>query len=199
MARRWYALELLARARAYYDAPDSRLAGEAGRAWRTFFASGAAWMAMALTLLRHQCPPGLDRSFNILGTIKYGLASGGALLCVAAAWWWENYWLLLLVPLVFYAIEARMVFLFPLALDGSPTPFRDANRLTSRAGGTIAVMSVVMPLAGVMLGGGFLGRGFVRCWCLGCLAVCLWYEDLRLARANPHPALAQEVSESLPC
>jgi hypothetical protein len=25
-----------------------------------------------------------------------------------------------------------------------------------------------------------VGRGFVRCWCLGCLAVCLWYEDLRL-------------------
>src|SRR5205823_3911054 len=27
---------------------------------------------------------------------------------------------------------------------------------------------------------GIVGRGFVRCWCLGCLAVCLWYEDLRL-------------------
>lgn len=199
MARKWYALDLLARARAHYDAPDSRLSGEAGRAWRTFFASGAAWMAMALTLLRNQSPPGLDRSFNLLGIIKYGLASVGALLCAAAAWWWASPWLLVLVPLVFYAIEARMVFLFPLALDGSRTPFRDANRLTSRAGGTMAVMAVVMPLAAVMLFGGFLGRGFVRCWCLGCLAVCLWYEDLRQAQPLEAVPAATPVSESLPC
>src|SRR5262249_37135522 len=26
--------------------------------------------------------------------------------------------------------------------------------------------------------GGLAGRGFLRSWCLGCLAVCLWYEDL---------------------
>jgi predicted MPP superfamily phosphohydrolase len=35
-----------------------------------------------------------------------------------------------------------------------------------------------------MLFGGLVGRGFLRCWCLGCLAVCLWYEDLR----SPPPA-----------
>ena len=46
-------------------------------------------------------------------------------------------------------------------------------------------MATVMPLAAVMLAGGFLGRGFVRSWCLGCLAVCLWYEHLRLEGPPP--------------
>ncbi len=35
-----------------------------------------------------------------------------------------------------------------------------------------------MPLACTMLFGGLAGRGFLRSWCLGCLAVCIWYEGL---------------------
>jgi hypothetical protein len=91
------------------------------------------------------------------------------------------------VPLaaaIFYAVEAQMVFLFHLALDGSARPFADARCWTRRAGGTVAVMRVVVPLACTMLFGGLAGRGFLRSWCLGCLAVCLWYEDLR---NNPPP------------
>ena len=42
-------------------------------------------------------------------------------------------------------------------------------------------MRVVLALAFTMLFGGLVGRGFLRSWCLGCLAVCLWYEDLRNA------------------
>jgi hypothetical protein len=79
----------------------------------------------------------------------------------------------------FYAVEAQMVFLFPLALDRHPRVFRQSRRWTTRAGGTCSVMRVVIPLAATMIGGGFVGRGFVRSWSLGCLAVCIWYEDLR--------------------
>jgi predicted MPP superfamily phosphohydrolase len=118
-------------------------------------------------------------NYERLGLIKYGLAGGAALLCVIAACAWGLWWLVPLAAVVFYAVEAQMVFLFPLALDGSARPFRDAWRWTRRAGGTDAVMRVVLPLACVMLFGGLAGRGFLRCWCLGCLAVCLWYEDLR--------------------
>jgi predicted MPP superfamily phosphohydrolase len=39
-------------------------------------------------------------------------------------------------------------------------------------------MRVVLPLACTMLFGGLAGRGFLRSWCLGCLAICIWYEDL---------------------
>ncbi len=115
-----------------------------------------------------------------MGLIKYGLAAAAALLWAGVAWALGLSWLAPVAVLVFYAIEAQMVFLFPLALDGSARPFRTAQARTRRAGGTSAVLRVVLPLAGVMLLGGMVGRGLVRCWCLGCLAVCLWYEDLRL-------------------
>jgi predicted MPP superfamily phosphohydrolase len=136
-------------------------------------------MRLALETLRGRpCPP-TALHYQRLGLIKYGLAGGVALLSAVAACALQVPWLVPLAVVTFYAVEAQMVFLFPLALDGSDRPFRAARQWTRRAGGTIAVMWVVLPLACVMLFGGLAGRGFVRCWCLGCLAVCLWYEDLR--------------------
>ncbi|AKG24470.1 hypothetical protein IJ00_05565 [Calothrix sp. 336/3] len=76
-----------------------------------------------------------------------------------------------------------MVFLFPIAIDGYPHPFRESRKLTKKAGGTLAAMKVVMVLAAVMIFGGFCGQGFIRSWCLGCLAVVLWYEKLQQVAA----------------
>jgi predicted MPP superfamily phosphohydrolase len=136
-------------------------------------------MRLALESVRGRpCPPAAF-NYQRLGLIKYSLASGVALLWAVAAIVCHVQWLAPLAAVAFYAVEAQMVFLFPLALDGSARPFADARRWTRRAGGTVAVLRVVVPLAGVMLLGGLVGRGFVRCWCLGCLAVCLWYDDLR--------------------
>ncbi len=137
-------------------------------------------MEQALETIRER-PRGTTapRNYHLLGLGKYALAGGTALLWVLAAsvmGWPELAWLAIAV---FYAVEAQFVFLFPLALDGSPAPFREARRWTVRAGGTWQVMRVVLPLVATMLGGGFFGRGFTRSWCLGCLAVCIWYEDLR--------------------
>jgi uncharacterized protein len=137
-------------------------------------------MRLALKIVRsHPCSP-RETTYGRLGLIKYGLATGAAILWVGMVWSLGMPMLTPLAVVVFYSVEAQMVFLFPLALDGSVTPFRTARAWTRRAGGTLAVMRVVLPIAGIMLLGGFVGRGFVRCWCLGCLAVCLWYEDLRL-------------------
>jgi predicted phosphodiesterase len=111
--------------------------------------------------------------------VKYTFAGVVAALPVVAALGFGWHWLALLSIPGFYAIEAQMVFLFPLALDGATRPLASSRAWTVRAGGTVAVMCVVLPLALTMLGGGFVGRGFVRSWCLGCLAVCVWYEDLR--------------------
>ena len=74
-----------------------------------------------------------------------------------------------------------MVFLFPLALDGYSSLFRESRRWTIKAGGTVRVMLIVMRLALVMLFGGFLGGGFLRSWALGCLSVVLWYEQVKHA------------------
>lgn len=141
-------------------------------------------MRLGLETLRgRSCPPSAF-NYQRLGLIKYGFASGAALLWAAAAFAVHLPWLAPLAIVAFYAVEAQMVFLFPLALDGDARPFAAARRWTRRAGGTLTVMRVVLPLACTMFLGGLIGRGFLRCWCLGCLAVCLWYEDLR---KNPPP------------
>jgi predicted MPP superfamily phosphohydrolase len=136
-------------------------------------------MRLALEALRGRpCPPAA-LNFQRLGLLKYGLAGGVALLWAVAACAARLPWLVPLAAVAFYAVEAQMVFLFPVALDGSGAPFADARCWARRAGGTVPVMRVVVPLACFMLFGGLAGRGFLRSWCLGCLAVCLWYEDVR--------------------
>jgi len=170
--------ELLRQAAEVFAAPGG-LAESARLAWRSGFRSGGSWMGQALESLRGSPLPGPAHDLNVLGLLKYGLACGGALFWVLLAFWLSFPLLAVLAVLVFYVIEAQMVFLFPLALDGETRPFLAARRWTRHAGGTFAVMAVVLPLAGTMLFGGFLGQGFVRSWCLGCLAVCLWYERLR--------------------
>jgi hypothetical protein len=172
--------KLLAQARMLYDDPQlpfARAATQEG--WRTGFASGAEWMRLVMTHIRGANIPVVQAPYNTLGLFKYGLASLCALgymtLTIWADWW-------LLLPgfiLVFYAIEAQMVFLFPLVIDGCPQPLAESLAWTRRGGGTLRVMSTVMPVAAVMLLGGFVGGGFIRSWSLGCLAIVLWYEDLR--------------------
>ena len=48
-----------------------------------------------------------------------------------------------------------------------------------------------MQLAAVMLLGGCIGRGFVRSWCVGCLAICIWYEDLLALPESPRAGAAR--------
>jgi hypothetical protein len=184
MARPIGASDLLARAAARYDAPGSRLPLHAREAWRRGFAGGASWMALALGELRGRAPLSAPRGGNALGLIKYGaaaLAAGAASAIAIAAFAWP---LAAVGVVVFYAVEAQMVFAFPLAADGSAHPLREAPGWTRRAGGTLQVMRVVARLACGMLFSGFVGRGFVRSWCLGCLAVVLWYEALRAGTAG---------------
>jgi hypothetical protein len=166
------ARDLLTRAAEQYDDPGSPLRAAAAGAAVGGFASGAQWMRLALEILRDRpCPP-TAFNYQLLGLIKYGLAAGVALMWAVATYAWHALWLVPLAAVVFYAVEAQMVFLFPLALDGSARPFVAARRWTRLAGGTVAVMRVVIPLACTMLFGGLAGYGFLRSWCLGCLAVC---------------------------
>jgi hypothetical protein len=181
MSERARARLLLRRARDIYDHPDCPLALQSRDAWQGLFASGGEWMRLALAELRGEWLPPRPIRFNALGLLKYGLACAAALPFAAAALALQVWPLLILCVPAFYAVEAQMVFLFPLMLDGAARPFREARRWTVRAGGTLAVMTVVLPIAALMLCGGFARQGFVRSWCIGCLAVCIWYEDLRTA------------------
>src|SRR5262245_29941314 len=145
MPERVRAGDLLRRARALYDSPSCDLAEAACGAWGGGFASGGRWMARALGRLRGGAPPDVPRGMNALGLVKYGLAGAAALACVGLACLMGCWPLLVLSIPAFYTVEAQMVFLFPLALDGSERLFREARRRTARAGGTLVVMGVVLP------------------------------------------------------
>jgi hypothetical protein len=181
------ARKLLAQARGVFDDDANTLARDATRAWRTGFASGGRWMWRAMECLRRESLSGPSCNLNLLGIVKYGLASFVASWPVAAAVAFRQPWIAVLAVPAFYAVEVQMVFLFPLALGGGRRPLRESLRWTRRAGGTLRVMWVVVQLAATMLLGGFVGRGFVRSWCLGCLAVCVWIERLRIESAITTP------------
>lgn len=177
---------LLAQAARLYDQPGSGLqAASRAAAWGGFGA-GADWMRCALGRVRGKQPMGRAR-FGLLGLGKYtlcGLPFLLALLTLGVCWDLT----LPAVPaaiLVFYAVEARLVFVFPLALDGEATPFLASHRLLGRTLPSGRVLARVTWIAASMLLGGFLGRGVVRSWCIGCLAVVLWYEEARSATVVP--------------
>ena len=174
---------LLARARTLYDDARLPVADRAQHdAWRRGFASAAEWLRAALAHVRGAPLAPTRHDVQWLGVVKYALCGAAAAPWLVAAVATRAWWLVTGAVLAFYAVEAQMVFLLPLALDGEhPRLLRESRRWTVRAGGTLAVMQTVIPLAAVMLFGGVVGRGFVRSWCLGCLAVVVWYEELRRA------------------
>lgn len=179
MAHRTSAGDLIGRACERFDCATNGLAAAASGAWRGGFAAGGHWMWLALSDLRGAALPTIACNCNRLGVVKYALAIFAASVPIGLAVVLRQPCVAIAAVPVFYAVEVQFVFLFPLALDGCATPFRTSLRWTRLAGGTVAAMRVVLSLAIVMLFGGFVGRGFVRSWCLGCLAVCIWYEDVR--------------------
>lgn len=189
------AFALLSAARRLYDDPALPLEQAASSSWQTGFASGAKWMSLALSVLRnrpasHQPKFRNYQPFQWLGLQKYSLALMGACLATGLGLvLLPSLWSLLSFGVggfVFYAIEVQMVFLFPLALDGEASLWKTSRCWTRKAGGTWAAMRVVLPLAVVMMMGGLVGQGFRRSWCLGCLSVVLWYEEIRQQDALSH-------------
>ena len=85
-------------------------------------------MQLALETVRGRPCVRTALNYQRLGLIKYGLAVASALAVALAACVCRAAWLAPLAALAFYAVEAQMVFLFPLALDGSDRPFRAAAR-----------------------------------------------------------------------
>jgi hypothetical protein len=130
--------DLLTRARLIYDDPDLPLAAMAAReGWRSGFVSGAAWMRLAMSHVRGVEIPRTNAPFQFLGTVKYGLCSLVALIYLLIVRSMHWYPLAIGVVIVFYAVEAQMVFLFPLAIDGFPNLFRESRRWMVKAGGTL--------------------------------------------------------------
>lgn len=115
------------------------------------------------------------------GLIKYGVCSSLALFAGILASLAHPIAGMLVAPIVFYAVEAQSVFLFPEALLSQRAPWASSRRLTVSAGGTLRVMCQVLPLAVGMLTAGCLRAGWVRGWCTGCLAVLIWHRQVKLS------------------
>lgn len=174
---------LLAEAARLYDEPGNGLQEGSSAAARAGFAGGAEWMRRALGLVRGRVPAG-KADFGRLGVGKYACAGLAALLVLGALWRLP----LIALPaaiVTFYSFEARLLFVFPLALDGDRSPFIASHQLVARTLRPGVAAARVICIAFLMLFGGLAGRGFVRSWCLGCLAVVLWYEDSRRAAGDP--------------
>ena len=148
MAEKVRAWELLRCARAMYDAPSCPLGSLAGSAWRGGFTSAGRWMQHAQSHLRNLPPTSPIGGLNALGAVKYGLAGAAALLVALTAVLLKVWPLLLVCTPAFYAVEAQMVFLFPLVLDGSNVPgivfTLDTSNVTQSAADSITVSSAIV-------------------------------------------------------
>ena len=195
MANAVSATELLREAGQVFDRNEA-LSRAAAAAWRRGFHSGGEWMMTALTTIRGERIPARSIPFHRLGITKYTAAVIPTFAIVVFSLFVNKPWFVLAAVPAFYLVESQMVFLFPLAIDGRQRLLAESWRMTVRAGGTFAAMKVVLPIAAMMVAGGFLGRGFMRSWCVGCLAVVIWYERVRTD--NKARTKLLEVGASLP-
>lgn len=177
MADRPTARGLIRHALALYDA-DPAVEARARTAARSGFAGG-------LDFLRAQAGTRAGTSNgHRLGFAKYGACIAFALVVASGTAWAlpNGVHLTHTAPVVssafvlaFYALESRLVFVFPAAAHGEARPFALSWLLTRGEN----ALGIVLPIASWMLFGPLIGQGFVRAWATGCLAVSLWYRDVR--------------------
>ncbi len=143
------------------------------------FGDGGAWMALALSAVRNRRVAPKESRFLALGLRKYGLcllAAGSAAAVSSRA---GTACAVAFGLLAFYAVEARRVFDFPAAIDYGRRARTAARALHRRAGGTITILTRVVPIAAFMLLGWLANGRPRRNFVVGCMAVILWYESLR--------------------
>lgn len=141
------------------------------------FGGGARWMHQAMRIVGWSLPPFADETAHtIRGLAKYLTcilaAAVGVGACLGSGFWWVAP---LLGGFLFYMVEAQMVFLFPVVLAGSRSPWCRSYALTLAAGGTWQVMRTVMPIAFRMMTGFVRPDGSVGTWCRGCLSIVIWH------------------------
>lgn len=160
------------------------------------FGSGGAWMVHALSVVRDRPITLRERRFQAIGLRKYArcLLAGAA--AAAAAWTGGTLCAIAFGLLAFYAVEARYVFDFPAAIDYGARARLASNALFRRAGGTLTVLSRVLPIAAFMLWGGIARARPRWSFAVGGLAIVLWYESLR-KRDDSTPCVG-EIGASAP-
>lgn len=135
-------------------------------------------------------------AFARLGTTKYAKCAAAAVGAFLATAPWGIACALAATVLAFYAVEARSVFVFPAAIEFGRRGPAAARALHRRAGGTITVMTRVLPIAAFMVFGWIANGRPRRNFAVGCLAVVLWSESLR--RREPSTPCVLELGATAP-
>lgn len=168
------ARELLAEARAIYDRDEDLLR----------IPLGARWMRHALEIERGPFAGGATPArVARLVALKYALCTAAALVPIGLALASGHAWWALGAPAAFYLVECPLVFVVPAALIGAERPFRASRERVRAAGGVTRALPAVLLIALEMVTGSLFGRGVRRSWCVGCLAVVVWF-----ARGSPAPS-----------
>lgn len=137
-----------------------------------------------------------DPRFVALGIRKYGLCllAGGSAAAISSTA--GTACSIGVGLLAFYALEARHVFDFPATIDYGRRARTASRALHRRAGGTLTILTRVLPIAAFMLFGWLANGRPRRNFAVGCLAVILWYESLR-RREDTTPCVL-ELGSSAP-
>lgn len=139
------------------------------------------WMRLALETLRGRaCPPLAPVAAAALSQ-KYlaSIAAGSLVYALARRVGAPRVSALGLGALGFYAVEVQGVFAVACALDGSTRPLEDSRARLAAQGGTLGGLTRVLPIAAHMLTPFLRGETLLRAWCTGCVAVLVWYDEVR--------------------
>ena len=150
--------------------------GAFGSVPANMFSDGGKWMHEQMQIIRSRRWK-LDEkiSFSFFGSLKYILSTLFFLAMIIMSIKVSLY-LLPLAIIAFYLAEVHFLFLFPLLIDGSPSPVISSFRLTYKAGIIRSLINVI-PIAFFMLIGILNFREPFRNWYTGCMAILFWYED----------------------
>ncbi|MEZ4813802.1 MAG: hypothetical protein R3A80_01160 [Bdellovibrionota bacterium] len=143
------------------------------------FHKGAKWMHKALEQHRGGAFEFPNHSYNFLGCLKYFCSSLILVLFLAFGLFF-SYWPLIALSIpAFYIVEVQLIFLFPVAIDGSKRPLQDAWKLRRKSTSLIEILPITMLIAAHMLSAVFMPQKAIYRWCTGCLAILLIYEGTR--------------------
>ena len=155
----------------------------------TGFGKGGLWMSEALGVMRSRPSAPKEPKLAPLGYRKYGVCGLAGLLVGALAIPLGVPSVLMLGLAGFYVAEAHQAFTFPASIDYGRRGPKAARVLFHRAGGSISILTIIIPIAALMLLGWVINGRFRRNWFLGCTAILAWYEDVRLRRDHYAPLL----------
>lgn len=172
--------ELISRAEEHYSMHSENM--DIGFSFR-IFSRGANWMHCRMNEMGQnrmtEFPKETD--FDFYGICKYMtvLFSASVSACILSE---ISVFLLPGAVLIFYLTELFFLFYFPLLIDRCNNPFRENFRMLQETGFRRSFFHL-LGIAFYMISGIFHPGDPFRKWKIGCIAVLIWYGEIRKTRS----------------